>query len=85
MVSVGVTDLVNAGAASLAAPAGIVAGVMTDWNVPAPVETDDLPLLQGCVVRDDLFVVDPEYGNDVMTHSDSIGRCLVSRDTSDSI
>ena len=53
VVTVGVTDLADVGAASLAAPAGFVAGVMKDWNVPAPVETNDLPLLQGCVVRDD--------------------------------
>ena len=48
---VGVTDLADAGAASLAAPAGIVAGAIMDWNVPDLVETVDLPLLQGCVVR----------------------------------
>ena len=67
VVTVGVTDLADAGAASLVDPAGIVAGVMTNWNVPAPVEADDLPLLQGCVVRDDLFDDDPEYSNGVMT------------------
>ena len=48
VVIVGVTDLADAGAAFLADPAGIVAGVMTDWNVPAPVETDDLPLYMCC-------------------------------------
>ena len=57
------TVLADAEAASLADPAGIVASMMTNWNVPAPVETDDLPLLQGCVVRNDLFVDDPEYGD----------------------
>ena len=50
VVTVRVTDLADAGAASLADPAGIVAGVLTDWNVTAPTETDDLPLLQECVV-----------------------------------
>ena len=37
VVTIGVTDLAHDGVASLAAPAGIVAGVMTDWNVTAPV------------------------------------------------
>ena len=30
----GVTDSADAGVASLSAPAGIVAGMMTDWNGP---------------------------------------------------
>ena len=42
--------LADAGAASLADPAGNLAGGVMDLNVPAPVETDELPLLQGCVV-----------------------------------
>ena len=41
------TDLADAEVASLAAPADIVAGVITKWNVPATMETDDLLLLQG--------------------------------------
>ena len=61
LVAVGVTDLADAGAASLADagaasladPAGNVAGGVMDLNVSAPVETDELPMLQGCVVRDD--------------------------------
>ena len=75
LATVGVTDLADAraasladaGVASLADPAGNVAGGVMDLNVPAPVETDELPLLQGCAVRDDSFVDDPEYSNGVMT------------------
>ena len=64
------TDSADAGAASLAAPSGIVADVLGYWNVPAPVETDYLHLLQGCVVRDDSFVDGPEFNGGVMTGGD---------------
>ena len=43
-------SLADAGAASLADPAGNLASGVMDLNVPAPVETDELPWLQGCVV-----------------------------------
>ena len=39
--------LTDAGAASLADPAGNDAGVVMDFTVLAPVETVQLPLLQG--------------------------------------
>ena len=66
VVTVGVTDLADAGeasltdaeAVSLADPAGSIAGAVTDLNVPAPIVTDAISLLQGCVD-------DPEYGDNV--------------------
>ena len=78
LVTVGVTDLTDAGAAyladavavSLADPAGNVADGVMDLTVPAP---DELPLRQGCVVRDDSVIDDPEYSNGEMT-----GGCCVS-------
>ena len=47
-----------------------------DLTVPVPVETDKLPLLQGCVVRDDLVIDDPEYSDGEMT-----GGAYVSAET----
>ena len=55
--------MADAGAAYLTDPAGNVAGGVMDLIVAAPVETVELPLLQGCVVRDDLVIDNPEYSD----------------------
>ena len=38
-----------------------------DLTVPAPIETVELPLLEGCVVRDDSVIDDPQYSDGEMT------------------
>ena len=42
VVTVGVTSLTDAGVASLADPAGSVAGGVTDLNVPAHIQTEEI-------------------------------------------
>ena len=51
----------------LADPAGNVAGGVMDLTVAAPVETDELPLLQEWVVRDESVIDDSEHSNGEMT------------------
>ena len=54
LADAGAESLANAGAASLVDLAGSVAGGVTDLNVLAPVETEEMPLLQGCIVQNGL-------------------------------
>ena len=80
LVTVGVTDLADAGAASLAAPADIVDGVVMDWYVPAQVETGDLSMMKGGVVRDDSFIDSPEYDSGVMSCGDQVSPAVWCRE-----
>ena len=76
IVTVGMTYLADAGAASLVDPAGGVAGGVTDLSVPAPMENEEMPLLQGFLMIRSVVMVRWYVG--VMC------QFLVSGDASDS-
>ena len=80
LVTVGVTDLADAGAASLAAPADISDGVVMDWYVSAQVETVDVPVMRGGVVRDDSFVAGPKCDGGVVSCSDRMSPAVWCRE-----
>ena len=67
VVTMGVAPLTDAGVASLADPDGNDTGGVIDLTVPAPVETVELPLPQGCVVRNCDVIDDQEYGDSEMS------------------
>ena len=53
---------------------------MTDWDVPAQVETVDVPGMKGGVAQDDSFIASPECDGGVVSCDDRVSPAVWCRE-----